>query len=331
MDFPDTLPKDAIADETERLLKKGLEHEKNIIEQLQQNGLGVLDLTESKPEATIEALKAGHHRICQASFSKTPFYGIADLLIRVETSSNLGSHSYEVADVKLSRQASPTHIIQLCCYAEMLEAVQGIRPQNLHIILGNKKPVSFRTNDYYFYYLQLKEAFLAFHDNFKADEAPEINNWNGDFGRWTGHVEALLKKKDHLCRVANITKSQIKKLNQAGIATFSQLANSKLDRIPKLDQIIYQRLQTQASLQSQSQKDGKPVYEMIPIGKEHSTQRIGMANLPPASPLDVFFDMEGNPHYDNGLEYLFGAVVLEDNQPVFKDWWAFNHEEETCF
>lgn len=328
VEFPDTLLKDAIEDETELLFKKGLEHEKSILEQLQQDELGVFDLTEGKPEDTVAALKAGHPRIYQAAFSKTPFYGIADLLVRVDTPSKLGNHSYEVADVKLSRQASPTHVIQLCCYAEMLEAVQGIRPKHLHIILGNKQQVSFRTDDFYYYYLQLKEAFLKFHACFNADEAPDITNWDSDFGRWTSHVENLLADKDHLCRVANITKSQIKKLNQAGITTMSELASCTQERIPKLDQMVFQRLKAQAHLQLKSKQDSQPVFELIPMSPERASQRIGLASLPPASPLDVFLDMEGNPHYDGGLEYLFGVTHLEDGKPVFKDWWAFNPAQE---
>ena len=33
----------------------------------------------------------------------------------------------------------PYFAIQLCCYAEMLENLQGIKPKNLAIVLGDKK------------------------------------------------------------------------------------------------------------------------------------------------------------------------------------------------
>ena len=53
-----------------------------------------------------------------------------------------------------------------------------------------------------------------------------------------------------------------------------------------------------------------------------------MAGLPPVSPYDIFFDMEGYPLLENGLEYLFGATYLDNGQPAYIDWWAHNSEQE---
>ena len=43
---------------------------------------------------------------------------------------------------------------------------------------------------------------------------------------------------------------------------------------------------------------------------------------------DLFFDMEGDPLYPNGLEYLFGIYYLKDGKELFEPFWAHNHEEE---
>jgi uncharacterized protein len=120
---PDQLVKEAVSDETALLFRKGMAHEKRLLEQFQTDDLGVVDLTGLKAEATLSAMQAGHHRIYQAPMTKVPFSGIADLLLRVETPSELGEFSYEVADIKLSRHAHPKHILQLCCYAEILESL----------------------------------------------------------------------------------------------------------------------------------------------------------------------------------------------------------------
>jgi uncharacterized protein len=50
--------------------------------------------------------------------------------------------------------------------------------------------------------------------------------------------------------------------------------------------------------------------------------------LPPASFNDVYFDMEGYPHMDGGLEYLWGVVYESGDQIQFKDWWAHDRAEE---
>ena len=56
--------------------------------------------------------------------------------------------------------------------------------------------------------------------------------------------------------------------------------------------------------------------------------RRGLALLPPPSDGDVFFDMEGFPYAERGLEYLFGAVTVDEVTPVFHDWWAHDEREE---
>ncbi len=58
-----------------------------------------------------------------------------------------------------------------------------------------------------------------------------------------------------------------------------------------------------------------------------------MSALPPASPLDVYFDIEGHPLVDGGLEYLWAvsyidADALKGKQYAYKDWWAHTEEQE---
>ena len=50
--------------------------------------------------------------------------------------------------------------------------------------------------------------------------------------------------------------------------------------------------------------------------------------MPPASPFDVYFDMEGYPLVDGGLEYLFGAVAHDEGTLHYHDWWAHDADEE---
>jgi len=54
----------------------------------------------------------------------------------------------------------------------------------------------------------------------------------------------------------------------------------------------------------------------------------GLARLPRPSPGDMFFDMEGNPMEEGGLEYLFGLYLLEHGREDFKTFWAHNRKEE---
>lgn len=150
----------------------------------------------------------------------------------------------------------------------------------------------------------------------------DFKNW----GDWSTFAEQLLKEKDHLFQVANITRCQIKKLNKQGILTMQNLIDTNLEYVPKLNPIIFQKLKKQATIQRLSQGQNKPLYEVIiPPEKEKK----GLALLPPSSPLDVFFDIEGFPLHEDGLEYLWGSTYFnESGKRDFKDFWAHDRKEE---
>jgi uncharacterized protein len=106
-----------------------------------------------------------------------------------------------------------------------------------------------------------------------------------------------------------------------------QLAACDRDRwVHRISPKTFTKLQAQAQLQLASRNCRQPLWEpREPIAEE---PRRGLALLPPPSPGDVFFDMEGFPYAQDGLEYLWGAVTVDDVAPEFHDWWAHNHTEE---
>ena len=276
-------------------------------------------------------MSEGREIIFQAHLTRPPFAGYADFLVRTSTD----PIRYEVWDTKLAKMAKPYYLIQLCCYAEMLEAAQGQRPEFVEVVLGNGKRARFRTDDYWFYYQQLKAAFLKQMDEFDPDTDHPIPDPRSDHGRWQSHAEEWLLDRDHLFQVANIAVSQIQKLNQAGIETVAQLSASKMSRIPRLNDDTYRRLVSQASIQMKTRaaqakiKDGsevRPAFQALP--QDPVNHRSGLALLPPPSPQDVYFDIEGFPLIEGGLEYLLGAVTVEKKKPRFHDWWAHDKAEE---
>src|SRR3546814_9020078 len=42
----------------------------------------------------------------------------------------------------------------------------------------------------------------------------------------------------------------------------------------------------------------------------------------------MVFDMEGDPLFDGGLEYLFGIVTVDDGEERFHAFWAHDRDEE---
>ncbi len=135
--------------------------------------------------------------------------------------------------------------------------------------------------------------------------------------RWADHCESVWQAEDSLFNVANMSRGQVKKLEAAGIGTMTALA--ELDRpVRGIAEGARARLVTQARLQH-ARKTGAPSFELRAPepGK-------GFDLLPAPQPGDLFYDIEGDPHYEGGLEYLHG--VWCDGQ--FRAFWAHDHEAE---
>ncbi len=325
---PDELP---IADENDELMDvlqgMGNQHELTVLDSFKERGLSVAKLSkQTNPlEATFTAMQNGIDIIYQANLELLPFRGYADFLVKVEGQSIFGDYHYEVWDSKLAKTVKPYFLIQLCSYAEMLEAIQGRRPEYITVILGNQEHKRFRTADYYYFYQKLKYHFLTTHQQFRPTNCPDPST-SKNWGRWSKYAEELLKKVDHLVQVATITTSQIKKLNQAGIISMTVLANSDCKMVKGIKPEVFERLKAQAKIQKESAGKDVPLYQLIPheLGK-----KLGLALLPPSSPRDIFFDIEGFPLEEGGLEYLWGASYFdEQNERQYKDFWAHNHEQE---
>jgi len=321
------------------LAERGRRHEQACLAQLRQEGRKIYTLPADvdRVEATIAAMRAGHEVIYQgwlqngATQDVRPeyFFGRPDFLMRTAGASALGNYGYEAWNATLATQPGPAHLIQLCCSADLLQTVQGQRPDSMLLWLSSGERRRFRTADFIYYYLVLKQAFLAYMQHFDpaVQPSPELG---GDYGRWTVQATRILETADHLSRVANISVSQIQKLNAVGITTLTSLAESTLAHVPRIEDTVFARLKEQAQLQAASAGADQPAYRILlsdsPAGQP--VPRRGLALLPPASPGDIFFDMEGYPLVKGGLEYLFGALTLDDGQCVFHGWWAHDIDQE---
>ncbi len=311
------------------LQQKGFAHEAAMEAEFRQRGLLVLkvdgDSPEERADRTLAAMQDGVDVIVQARLEKDAFAGFADFLVKVPGASRLGDHHYEVWDTKLASSVRPMFVIQLCCYADMLDSLQGGRSQTITVALGNGDIEALHTNVYFHYYLQLKMAFLSAQQHFAADQMPDPAD-SKSWGHWSTFAEQTLTERDHLFQVATITRGQIKKLNQTGIQTMQQLAETELVRVPGINPAILQRLKAQAAIQKASAGQPTPRYEIL---TPRAGEKSGLALLPPHSPLDVFFDIEGYPLDEGGLEYLWGCTYFSDiGERDFIDFWAHDSEQE---
>lgn len=314
----------SVSDELVMLQKRGYDHENAYLEALRDSGLEVHLVAKQRFDQaqveTIKALQSGVDIVAQAAFESEHFRGYADFLRRVESPSSLGPFSYEVIDTKLSSQSKARHLIQLIQYAEMLAEVQSQYPAQIYVALGNGNLESFNTVDYRFYVGGLRERLIRF-----STERPQTKPEKCDHCSvcpWTSHCEAQWVAEDNLNQVARITKSQIKRLRNAGVHTLEALATSDLNPIVTPSVV---ELRNQARLQLKKRVDGRDIVEIRSQAFEPGK---GFTQLPKPDQGDLYFDMEGYPYEKGGLEYLFGVVYSDAGDWKFKAFWGHDRVAE---
>ena len=340
----------------DRIAQRGVEHEKRFLEELTGDDLSVVEIPrdETLPraerlvrgrEATIEAMRDGADVIYQAVLLEGRRLGYADFLRRVEQPpSDLGSWRYEVWDTKLARHAKASAVLQLSMYSELLEAVQGRAPEEMHLALGGvmREKISFRVADYAAYYRSVASGFEAVLDDagpsFPVPTKPEPVEHCG-VCRWSAECRAQWRADDDLALVANLTGVQRHALHTIGVTTRTGLAEPATrlpDRIGGAGREALARIRAQAEIQVRGEREGRVIAERIPPARNREGALVpnnGLLMLPEPSPGDLFFDIEGDPFFGSdevdGIDYLFGViepgrVIKSDGQPVFHAIWSID-------
>ena len=160
-------------DQAELVFRKGLEHERAYLERLRAQGLSVAAIElegdwERAPRETLAAMRDRRRRRLPGGTHGDGWRGVADFLIRVETPSELGAWSYEALDTKLARHAKPAYLLQLCFYSEQLARTQGGAPEQIHVLLGNRRAEIFRPQEFAAYYRRVAQRL----EEFVADPPP---------------------------------------------------------------------------------------------------------------------------------------------------------------
>ncbi|MCX6497644.1 MAG: TM0106 family RecB-like putative nuclease [Arthrobacter sp.] len=296
----------------------------------------------AKHDESIEALRAGADVVFQAAFFDGQFHGRSDFLVRQPDG------GYAVFDTKLARHAKVTALLQLAAYGDQLLKA-GIRVDPaVTLVLGATVQLADGGFDYVRSHHQLAEILPVFRERrerFLALTAahiarPGTAGWGAEGVTACGrcdYCQEQVKATDDLLLVARMNSVQRKNLHELGIHTVKALAQATLARpTPTL-----LRLQEQARMQSGvGPADGEVRY--VKDGEEHTLRyavlpQDTLAELPPPSPGDIFFDFEGDPLWQEsatgvwGLEYLFGVIeapAAPGEPGAFRPFWAHSRAAE---
>jgi predicted RecB family nuclease len=338
--------------ELDIIRKRGFAHEARFLEDLRAEGRAAMtieldgsvedrgDQLRAAADATRAAMAGGADVIYQATFFDGTWRGHADFLIRVDDAarpSRFGPFHYEVADTKLARHVKASAVLQICTYVDLLEAVQGIRPAWMLVALGGSARAieRLRVDDFMAYYRSARDRFLRAMTVDTPPRYPPADTYpdpveHCDVCRWAAECVARRRQDDHLSLVAGISGRQRRALTGRGTTTLAELGRLELPVVPPLDGTsagALARVREQARIQLEGRLEDRPKYELLLPGPGAAAEaERGLASLPPPSPNDLFFDIEGDPYaFDDGLDYLFGVLELDG---TFHAFWSRDADGE---
>src|SRR5258708_37311083 len=165
----------------------GLRHEAKYLAHLAEGGLEVLNLADAGSEESIlaetrRAMEQGADVVAQGALGNARWFGRPDVLRKVEKASRLGNWSYEAYDCKLARETKATTILQLSFYSELLEQVQGVRPECMYVVPRGRgfKEEPYRVEEYAAYYRRVKD---------RLEKGCEGAVWRGTYPEPCRHCE----------------------------------------------------------------------------------------------------------------------------------------------
>ena len=148
---------------------------------------------------SVNAMRTGAHFIFDAHLNVTPLTGAIDILVRTGGTSRLGDYHYVPAKFYYNDPALTDMPVELCCFVDMLEHLQGMRPQEIlqitdpnsvspHIARLPAEPWMF---DYRKLKIGYRKAQMEFDpDPEKMPDPAESRHW----GRWSRHARKHLQR-----------------------------------------------------------------------------------------------------------------------------------------
>lgn len=295
---------------TEKLIAQGVEHEEKI---LGERGSYVEVKARGNPskfKKTLALMKEGAPRIYHGLLMDGDMVGEPDLLERRDDRpSDLGPYHYVAIDIKSAEELNDAHRFQLVCYGELLKAVQGARPEDGYVLNRSGALLSF----------SLRESEQQFHAALEevrrilGGEVPPPQVSSGcKQSPWFDQCIALAEKENDVALLYNVRKKAVKELREKGVRTVDDVLHIDIERLADGSEHLSKRLLERMVLQARALKE-----------KRHFIRR--PIDLPDA-PLEIFFDIEGDPL--EGIEYLFGFWVRPIDESAKYEYQLAEHPKD---
>ncbi|WP_151524148.1 TM0106 family RecB-like putative nuclease [Serinicoccus kebangsaanensis] len=318
----------------EHLAALGQRHEAELLAAYREQG-GLVELRRPEPPLSLagleqaaaeteRALRGEGSTLSQACFFDGEFLGFADVVERRDD-------GWRVCEAKLARSASARALVQLGAYAEQLRGLGVPTSPVVSLLLGSGRRQDVAAGDVAGVYREVRERFRALVREHVATGTPAA--WTQEryaaCGRCEECTRAIEEHQDVLL-VAGVHGAQRARLRTVGVRTVQDLAQAS-DPPETMLPVTFDRLRAQAALQA-----GAGAGEVDHVLLD--TAPAILALLPAPSEGDLFFDFEGDPHYDEedrsraGLQYLWGVMDTSgDYHPVWAHSFAAEREAFVAF
>lgn len=336
-----TRPYSVIGSFGQLLRGKGTAHEQACLAAFDEAGKRIREMPDKRDDETFAALvqRVGNpfgdddwDVLFQMPFVHNGMRGTADFIERV-TDPDTGAVSFEPIDSKLTRTAAkPGHVLQLCFYADGIQALTGISPQRMHIWLGSGRTESFRVAEFGPYWRRLRLGLAReLEAGPSAASEPEPCSFC-QFCEFNAMCDQRWRDERSTFLVAQIRKAERSGLVDADISTIDALATTTAPVVAiNNDRLGW--LRQQADLQCQAETQPELPYDVLDTsdGAGDPQDDDYKHRLPEPSDGDVFIDFEGHPYFtvERGLFFLFGLLHRTDTgEWEFEARWAHNEAEE---
>jgi len=307
---------------------KGFEHEAVVLSGLESAYGRAVAIPDKAPlevrlAETVAAITAGAPLIYQAALANERWIGFPDFLIR--TGEHEGLALYEPEDAKLARKAKAEHVLQLGIYAALLKEATENPVAGGAIHVGGGAPERFNLKQTEHITGRLMRKFEGFATTESRQTRP-IRTAACDQCPFQPRCEAEWRAADSPIFVAGLRAEQMLKLEGTGIMTLTSLAGHDPSvPVAGIGQDTLAKLVNQARLQKAGADRGEGLVELLPVEPGR-----GFTLMPAPQAGDLFFDMEGDPFYPDGLEYLFGlwGPLAPDGSDTFHPIWGHDREAE---
>ena len=321
------------------LIAKGATHENDCLLDLENQGKSVYQVPGRNADETFvqwvarigNPLERGFDVVYQMPFVQEGIRGIADFLVRVDDSD--GQYcNYEPIDAKLTRvQAKPGHVLQLCFYADALEALTGQSPREMHLWLGSGEQESLLVDQYRPYWRRLRRQLTVLLNQDDIRDTVPLPCDHCEYCEFQDLCEDQWRSQDSLVYVANLRPSDRDALESVGVRTVVELAGRKAPVAHVNDESLA-RLSRQASLQVRSRENPAraPEFELVDAGDDPKYGH-GFSFMPLPDDGDVFFDFEGHPFWtpQHDLFFLAGLYYHDpDGGWVYDARWAHDLDQQ---